>query len=139
MPWKNLPLLLLIYHDLRKYSNLEFYCSYRCYQQLPFFTMATSSLPLNVTSLLPLRVIFSTGNKKGSKDFQICPSVRNWTKFSQVANCFTDQKSSVTAQLRCIYSAMAMFLPINLLICCANQGMNRSLSHMANLFLAIKE
>ena len=85
----------------------------------------------------------STRDKKGSKDFQICPRVRNWTKFSQVANCFTDQKSSVTAQLRCIYSAIAMcllFVPIlNLLICWCKSGNEYSLSHMANLVLAIKE
>ena len=63
-------------------------------------------------------------------------------KFSRVANCFTDQKSSMSAQLRCIYSAMAMcllFLPINLSICWCKSGIEHSLSHMANLFLAIKE
>ena len=53
---------------------------------------------------------------------------------------FTDQKSSMTAQLRCIYSAMAtclLFLPINSLICWCKSGNEHSLPHMANLFLAI--
>ena len=80
-------------------------------------------------------------DKKGSKDFQICPRVTGiGLNFPQVANCFTDQKSSVTAQLRCIYSAMAMcllFLPINLLICWCKSGNEHSLPHIANLFLAI--
>ena len=53
---KKLPLLLLIYHNPRKYSNLEFYCSTVATDGSlsPFFTMAASSLPLNFTSLLPL-------------------------------------------------------------------------------------
>ena len=32
----NLPLLPMIYHYPRKYSNLEFYRSYRCYRRFPF-------------------------------------------------------------------------------------------------------
>ena len=59
-------------HNPRKYSNLEFYRSYRCYQRFPFtfFTTATSSLPLNFTSLLPLIYHGSTVAQGGNLKYR---------------------------------------------------------------------